>query len=451
LKNGLIASAEKLLLRTAHALEHHPRQVTALLAAVLFGGGSAAFAVVSLDPGLDKVIVRQVLEEVQPLPLEAQLRELEGYSLNLFRSEVTREHDTAEALLARLGVNDPAAAAFLRKDRIFREQLLGREGRTVTVEASARQELQTLTARWAPRDDGTFNRLVIKRSASGFSSEVESAPLVPATRLGSGTVRSSLFVAADDAHVPDGVVSQMVEIFSGDINFSRDLRSGDHFSVVYEALEGDGEALRTGRILSAEFVNAGTEHHAIWFQAPGRKGAYYSAKGESLETAYLSSPVAFSRVSSGFAMRMHPVLHEWKVHLGVDLAAPSGTPVRAVGDGKVDFAGVQNGYGQVVIIKHNQSDQTLYAHLSRIGVRTGQQVSQGQNIGAVGQTGWATGPHLHFEFKVNGEHRNPSLVAKRGVAQPLVGQARVDFDRVARTMQAQLAVAGQASAVASSQ
>jgi len=449
--NGLTASAEKVLIRAAHALEHHPRQITALLAAVLFGAGSAAFAVASIDAGSDKVIVRQVLEEVQPLALESQLRDLESYGLNLFRSEIIREHDTPEALLARLGVNDPAAAAFLRKDLVLRTQVLGHAGRTVTIEASARQELQKLTVRWAPQDDGTFKRLVIKRNASDFSSEVESAPLVAAARLGSGTVRSTLFAAADDARVPDGVVSQMVEIFSGYINFRRDLRVGDRFSVVYEVLEADGEALRTGRILSAEFVNAGKESRAVWFQAPGRKGAYYTPEGESLATAYLSSPVEFSRVSSGFAMRMHPVLHQWKVHMGVDLAASSGTPVRSVGDGRVEFAGVQNGFGQVVIIKHNNSDETLYAHLSRMGVRTGQSVSQGQNIGAVGQTGWATGPHLHFEFRVNGVHKDPTQMARRGVPQPLVGQARADFDRVARSMSAQLAAADQASMVAVAQ
>lgn len=449
MKNGLTAAAEKLLLHAAHTLEHHPRQVTALLAALLFGAGGAAFAVASFDPGAEQPLVRQVLEDVQTLPLDAQLRDLDLHSLNLFRSELTRERDTVEALLARLGVNDPAAAAFLRKDPTFRSQLLGRAGRMVTVEASERQELQTLTARWAPQDDGgTFKRLVIKRGDDGFSSRVESAPLVAATRLGSGTVRSSLFAAADEAHMPDGVVSQLVEIFSGDINFRRGLRLGDRFSVVYEALEADGEAMRTGRILSAEFVNGGKPYRAVWFQAPGRKGAYYTPEGESLESSYLSSPVEFSRVSSGFAMRMHPVLQQWKQHLGVDFAAATGTPVRTIGDGKVEFAGVQNGFGKVVMVRHNATEETVYAHLSRIGVHAGQSVTQGQNIGAVGQTGWATGPHLHFEFRVNGVHRDPMLMAKHS-APPLNAALRADFDRVAHTMREQLAAAGQVSAVAS--
>jgi murein DD-endopeptidase MepM/ murein hydrolase activator NlpD len=444
LKNGLSIAAEKVLHRAAHTLKHHPRQVTALLAALMFG----AFAVASLDPAEDHVIVRQVLEEVQPLPLESQLRELEVHDLNLFRSELTRERDTVEALLARLGVNDPAAAAYLRRDSNFRSHLLGRAGRMVTVEATGRQELTKLTARWAPLDDGTFKRLVVKREPNGFSSQVESGLLVPSTRLGSGTVRSSLFAAADEARMPDPVVTQLVEIFSADINFRRDLRLGDHFSVVYEALEADGEPLRTGRILSAEFVNAGKPYRAMWFQPSGRRGAYYTPEGESLEASYLSSPVAFSRMSSGFAMRMHPILRQWKAHLGVDFAAPTGTAVRSVGNGTVEFAGVQNGFGNVVIVKHNNADQTVYAHLSRIAVRAGQTVAQGQNIGAVGQTGWATGPHLHFEFRVNGAQRDPLKMAKRSVAAPLTGPARSEFDIVARHMRVQLSAAGQASLVA---
>jgi murein DD-endopeptidase MepM/ murein hydrolase activator NlpD len=204
-------------------------------------------------------------------------------------------------------------------------------------------------------------------------------------------------------------------------------------------------------VLSAEFVNAGTRHDAVWFQPEGRKGGYYTLDGKSLATAYLSTPLEFSRVSSGFAMRFHPILHQWKAHLGVDYAATIGTPVRTVGDGVVEFAGEQNGFGNVVIVKHNNLEQTVYAHLSRIGVHAGQAVTQGQYIGAVGQTGWATGPHLHFEFRVNGVHQDPSIMAKRNENTVLSAELRPEFDRVALSMRVQLAAAAREGMVASAQ
>ncbi len=452
MKISLLASAESLVSRAAHALQHHPRHITALLALMMLGGGGGAFAVASLDPEPSTVVVRQVLEEVTPLPVHEQISELDAHSFRLFRSEVARASDTVESLLARLGIDDPQAASFLRTDPMFRTQLLGRAGRTVTAEASDAHALQKLSVRWTPEDNGTFKRLVIERTPQGqFASRVETAPLAAATRMGSATVRTSLFAAADDARVPDGVVGQIVEIFSSDIDFHHSLHRGDRFNVVYEVLEADGEPMRTGRILSAEFMNKGKLHQALWFQEPGHKGGYYSMDGKSLNTSYLASPMEFSRVTSGFAMRFHPVLHRWKAHLGVDYGAATGTPVRTVGDGVVEFAGEQNGFGNVVIVKHSNTDQTFYAHLSRMDVQPGQSVRQGQNIGAVGATGWATGPHLHFEFRVNGTHQDPVEMARRSDAQPLSASARPEFDRVSRSMRAQLAAAASATVLASAE
>lgn len=431
-------------------MEHHPKQVTAVIAALLLGGGGTAFGVASLDPSPENIVVREVVQDVLPLPLDQQLRDLEAHSFNLYRTEATRANDTVDALLLRLGIVDAAAAAFLRREPSFRAQVLGRAGRTVTAEANDHDELVKLTVRWAPDASGTFKRLVVDRAADGvYVSHVETAPLVARLRLGSGVVRSSLFAAADDAHMPDAIVSQMVEIFSKDIDFRRDLRRGDRFNVVYETLEADGEPLRTGRIVSAEFVNGGSTYDAVWFQPPGRKGAYYALDGHSLETQFLAAPLEFSRVSSGFAMRMHPIQHQWKAHLGVDYAAMIGTPVRTVGDGVIEFAGLQNGFGKVVIVRHNTSEQTVYAHLSRIDVRAGQPVAQGQFIGAVGQTGWATGPHLHFEFRVNGVHQNPTLMARRNETPALSAELRPAFDRVAGLMRVQLAAAARETTLAS--
>jgi murein DD-endopeptidase MepM/ murein hydrolase activator NlpD len=326
--------------------------------------------------------------------------------------------------------------------------LLGRSGRQVTAQALGDQRLSKLTARWSADTEGEFKRLVIERTPQGFESRVESAPLVATSRLASGTIRSSLFAATDDAGLPDTIATQIAEIFSGDIDFRRALRKDDRFNVVYEVLEGDGEALRTGRVLSAEFVNAGKTFQAMWFQAPGQdalgataKGSYFTLDGQSLRRAFLSSPVEFSRVSSGFAMRFHPILKQNRPHLGTDFAASTGTPARTVGDGVVEFAGTQNGYGNVIFVKHRNNTETVYAHLSKIMVQRGQNVSQGQTIGLVGSTGWATGPHLHFEVRVNGVQHDPMKMAQSSQTVPVSAAVLPQFKQVASVVRSELQAA----------
>ena len=442
--HGLIASFDSHLTAAGHWLRAHPKHVMALAATLLLGGGGATYAVASFAPDAAELTVRQVIE---PLSLAVTERPAAtaAATLTLFRSDTTRASDTASTLLRRLGVNDPAAAAFLHADPTAR-LLIGRNGRNVTVETTDTNALQKLIARWSPEDDGQFKRLLIERAPDGsFTSRLETAALTASTRLASGTIQSSLFAATDEARVPDAVAIQVAEIFAGDIDFHRALRKGDRFSVVYETLEGDGEPLRNGRVLSAEFVNSGKTHQALWFRDPvaGGKGSYYTMDGQSLRRAYLASPMEFSRVTSGFKMRFHPILQKWAAHLGVDYAAPTGTPVRSVGDGTVEFAGVQNGFGNVVMIKHRNQHTTVYAHLSRILVRKGQAVNQAETIGAVGSTGWATGPHLHFEFRVNGRHQDPLTIARQSEAVPVSAQARPVFSRAAE--QARVALAGAAS------
>jgi murein DD-endopeptidase MepM/ murein hydrolase activator NlpD len=442
----LTVAADRALSAATRVLEKHPRKLTALVAAMLLGGGGGAFAVASFGPDPASLPVREVVEPVQPLALDQQVEALDAHVFNLYRSDAVRPTDTVESLLARLGVSDPAAAAYLRQDAAVRTQLLGRPGRSVRAETTPGHGLAALTARWVADDSGQFRRLVVQRGADGrFATRVEAAPLAAAVRLGSGTIRSSLFAAVDDSRIPDEIAVQVADIFSADIDFHRGLRKGDRFSVVYEALEADGEPLRTGRVLSVEFVNNGKTLNAVWFQEPGSKGGYYGFDGKSLTSSYLASPMEFSRVTSGFAMRFHPILQRWRAHLGVDYGAPTGTPVRTVGDGIVEFAGWQNGFGNVVMVKHNPSDLTVYAHLSRIDVRRGQDVSQGQRVGAVGATGWATGPHLHFEFRVNGAHQDPIQVAKRAQVQALSAAAKPTFDKLANAMRAQLTAAAQAT------
>ncbi|MBK6293206.1 MAG: M23 family metallopeptidase [Rhodoferax sp.] len=436
-------------------IQQHPKRLVAMLVALLVGGAGGAFAVASLAPDASDLPVRQLLEAVEPLPLLPQAQALEFHDFRLFRSETTRSTDSADSLLGRLGINDTAAAAFIRADGLARQVLLGRGGRNVTVEAGDDNTLFKLSARWNADDEGHFKRLVIERSAQGFKSRVETGSLTASTRLASGTIQSSLFAATDEAKIPDAVAVQLAEIFAGDVDFHRSLRKGDRFSVVYETLEGDGEPMRSGRVLSAEFVNRGKTYQAVWFQSPmatgdggtatatgtPSKGGYYTLDGQSLRRAYLASPMEFSRVSSTFKMRFHPILQKWRAHLGVDYAAPTGTAVRSVGDGVVEFAGVQNGFGNVVMVKHRNNHSTVYAHLSRISVRKGQNVSQGQNVGAVGATGWATGPHLHFEFRVNGAHQDPLTLAKNSETIPVPAAAKPQFERTASFAKLQLGAA----------
>jgi murein DD-endopeptidase MepM/ murein hydrolase activator NlpD len=237
----------------------------------------------------------------------------------------------------------------------------------------------------------------------------------------------------------------MAEIFATDIDFRRELRRGDTFTVMYEALTADGEPITwgssAGKLMAAEFVNDDHTYSAVWFKDANGKGAYYDFDGNGKKRAFLASPVAYSRVTSGFSMRKHPILGIWKRHKGVDLAAPTGTPVHAVGDGVVDFAGVQHGYGNVVEIRHGHDRSTLYAHLSRIYVKRGEHVDQGERIGAVGMTGWATGPHLHFEVKVHGVQHDPIAMAKSSAAITLSAAAKARFSQFAQVVKGQLEVA----------
>ena len=441
--NGFTTASLALLDQLTHSVQKHPKRITAAVAALLLTGGGGAFAVASLAPDASDLPVRQISYAVESLAESPALAALEAPGFSLYRSEQTRSSDTAESLLQRMGVADPAAAAFLRSDASVRQNLLGRAGRSVSAETTDDHRLLRLTARWAPDDSGTFRRLVVERTGEKFSSRIETAPLTTGSRLAGGVISSSLFAATEAASIPDSVAVQIAELFSGSIDFHRSLRKSDRFSVVYETLEADGEPLRSGRVLSAEFHNNGKTHQAMWFQDPGTsKGTYYTLDGESMRRAYLTSPVEFSRVSSSFKMRFHPILQKWRAHLGTDYAAPTGTTVRTVGDGVVEFAGVQNGFGNVIFVKHRNQHQTVYAHLSRMDVKKGQTVEQGQTIGAVGATGWATGPHLHFEFRVNGEHQDPQTIAQQSeAAAPVSAAARPAFDRLAANMRVQLSAA----------
>lgn len=448
---GLKNAGGALLARLTSALQKHPKRATAALATVLLTGGSGAFAVASLGPDPADLPVRTLTEPVTSLAAGQDLADLTDLqSFSLYRSEYTRSNDTTESLLQRLGIADPQAAAFMRSNEAVRQNVLGRAGRLVSAQTTPDQQLSQLTVRWAPSEDGSFQRLTVERVDGKLQSKIETGKLTASPRLAGGVIRSSFFAATDASDIPDSVSMQMADIFQGELDFRRGLRKGDRFAVVYESLEADGEPLRAGRVLSTEFYNNGKSHQAMWFQEAGKKGAYYTLDGKSLRQAYLNYPVEFSRISSGFSMRVHPIQKTWRAHLGTDFAAPTGTKVRTVGDGVVSFAGVQNGYGNVIFVDHANQHTTVYAHLSRIDVKRGQRVDQGDIIGAVGSTGWATGPHLHFEFRDKGEQRDPLTIAQiTDAAQPISKAARPAFEQQAAQMRIELNAGTQSYALAS--
>lgn len=322
-----------------------------------------------------------------------------------------RRGDTVAGLLSEIGILDEAARLFLHTNRdtdaLFRQLA---PGKTISAHVTSDGALHALRF---PMNGDQGLTLDIRRETGGFAAEVHTPAYETQTRLQSAVIRHSLFGAADEAGIPDAVAIQLADIFGGDIDFHRDLRQGDRFSVIYETAHDSGGSPRSSKILAAEFINNGRTLHAFWHKEANGRGGYYAADGSSLKKAFLRSPLEFSRISSGFSSaRLHPVLGRMRAHRGIDYAAPTGTRVRTTGDGVIEFVGSQGGYGSVVIVRHTGNRTTLYAHLSGFaqGIRKGARVSQGDVVGFVGATGMATGPHLHYEFRVAGIHQNPITV-----------------------------------------
>jgi len=274
--------------------------------------------------------------------------------------------------------------------------------------------------------------LEVQRTAEGFLARSRAVAESPRVFYRSATIRSSLFAATDAAGIPDAIAMQVARIFATDIDFHTELRRGDRLAVAYEMIYDSGELVAPGRILAAEFVNDGRTYQAVLFTDDSGGDAYYSLDGSNRAKAFLRSPVEFSRVSSGFGGRFHPIFKNWRAHTGVDFAAPSGTRVIAAADGTVVSAGPHGGYGNAIEVRHGGSITTLYGHLSGFakGVRAGARVRQGEPIGYVGATGYATGPHLHYEFKISGMHQDPMRVALPK-AEPVPERLRESFTQVA--------------------
>jgi murein DD-endopeptidase MepM/ murein hydrolase activator NlpD len=285
--------------------------------------------------------------------------------------------------------------------------------------------------------------LKVTRDDAGFDAEVLESPLDVRVTSAQGVIRSSLFQATSDAGVGDHLALEIAQIFAYDIDFVLEIRPGDRFVVTYEQIWKDGRRLKDGNILAVKFFNQGREYRAVRFERNGSESAdYYTPDGRSLRKAFLRAPLQFSRVSSRFnPTRRHPVLNRIRAHKGVDYAAPTGTPVRAAGDGRVRFVGRQGGYGNVIELEHSGGVVTVYGHLSRFAIhmRRGNRVGQGQLIGYVGRTGLATGPHLHYEYRVRGVHKDPQTVPLPK-ADPVPATMLADFHAQTAALNASLDV-----------
>lgn len=390
--------------RPASGLKRRLVRVAAA-AALMLAGVIGAFALAP-DSTLETVSTTRIVRDLALPRVDAPLPEA-GY----WREEEVRRGDTLGRLLARLDVDDAAAQSFVRSDPEARPLRALKPGASLRALTDVDGHLIALRSTIGDR---AFSVVRASGHGSAFAIRTDTPAETIGLELRANGIRTTLFAAADEVDVPDTVTSQLADIFGGDIDFHHDVHPGDRFTVVYQTLRLDGAPAGPGEIVAAEFVGNGVAHRAFLWQGPDGTEGYYDETGRSVRKAFLRSPLGFTRITSGFSLaRLHPFLQSWHAHKGVDFAAPIGTPVHAAGAGRAIVVGQQTGYGNVIMLQHGAKYTTVYAHLSRFapGLRRGSRVAQGEVIGYVGETGWATGPHLHYELRVDDLQVNPLTVA----------------------------------------
>jgi len=391
-------------------------------------------ATLSTAPDIEAgyVPVETVVQDVA-LPLKTHQ---ESQDDPFWQTDLVRNNDTLSTLFSRMGVRDKDAIKFFMLSPDSREintHLI--PGRSMDIKTDANGKL--LYLEYELTDDEI---LVAGLTPRGYQVVQQKLILDKQEVFKSAKVTSSLFGATDSAGIPDKIALQIANIFSSQIDFGQDLWAGDSFKVAYEVFYNAGELIKTGDVLAVEFINKNKKYEAIHFGKANSKYAYYTPEGKSLHKSFLRSPLEFTRVSSSFNRgRRHPILHRVRAHNGVDLAARSGTRIKASGDGKVIFRGRKGGYGNVIIIKHRNGIKTVYGHMSKFakGIHVGSEVEQSDIIGYVGMTGLATGPHLHYEFLLNGVHRDPMKV-ELPTSVPLDKKYKAEFQVIAQKYMQQL-------------
>ncbi|MDR2015490.1 MAG: M23 family metallopeptidase [Azoarcus sp.] len=377
--------------------------------------------------------MQTIVEKLVALP-----EEISTPVLPYVYDEHVESGDTLQSIFRRLGIFDQEALAFiLNNPKATQAVQQLRVGSSFTAIVSSSGQL--LSMRLPITADS--NSIEISRSAGGqpFRVSDTAVALENGTEMRSGVITDSLFAAAEAAALPDSIAMQLADLFGTEIDFHSDLRSGDTFGVIYQTTYDRGAPTQPGRILAAEFVNQGVRYTVFLHTTASGHSEYYKSTGQSLRSSFLRSPLEFSRVTSNFGRRVHPVLGSWHTHNGVDFGAPTGTPVRATSDGEVTFIGRYGGYGKLLVLKHRDNISTAYAHMNTFapGLGIGETVRQGEIIGTVGATGRVTAPHLHYEVRINDVSQNPMTMVLPN-PEHLRGKELARFRENTRTQLARL-------------
>ena len=420
-----------------------------IVSTLALGIGAAALGMVqpvtdSLTPPEQKLV-----QQVIPIPfvLSEDTQDQTTQDAPFVHETRIRAGDSLATVLKRLDISDASLLTFLAQDPNARSIYKLYPGRAVQSATNAAGDLLWIRYFHSPNIESAGQSvarlLEISTRADGFTAKEIEERTETHNEVAVGTIERSLFAATDVAGIPDAITSQMAEILGTKVDFLRGLRRGDQFRVVYESRSSHGRNVGSGRVLALEFINQGKAYSAIWYGQQGQSGSYYGADGETLQGAFLRNAIKFSRISSTFGMRTLAANQAWSGHHpGIDYSAPTGTPIHATADGTIEYAGWKNGYGNTIIIKHHGKITTLYGHQSRFaeGIAAGTKISQGQLIGYVGSTGWSTGAHLHYEFRVADKPIDPLTAVAMPNTMPLSAEQREQFAQETNSYKQQLQV-----------
>lgn len=427
---GVVALVISLLPDAADASRHEVEQL----------GDKPVITAAAVDTAsghVEETLTLPMVSGDEPALPEAQSSETAAATTSdeatTWREVTIKPGDSLAAVFSREGLSATTLHNILHSGQQARQLRDIRPGELIRLHTSG-DRLEELLHVQSPT-----RQLRITRAGEGFHIQAVERDYEHRLAYSQGQIQESLFLAGQDAGLSEAVIMDLAAIFGWDIDFALDIRRGDEFRVVYEELWLDGEKQADGNILAAEFINQGRSVRAVRYTSPDKVTSYYAPDGNNMRKAFLRTPVDFRRISSRFGNRKHPILNSMRLHTGVDYAAARGTPVRATGDGRITYRGWKGGYGKAVIIQHGSAYSTLYGHLNGFDRKApnGSRVRQGQVIGYVGSTGRATGPHLHYEFRVNGAHRNP-LTVKLPSAEPIDSRYKNDFLNQTRGLLAQL-------------